>query len=184
MEVRVGGRVPFPARDAWTVLPNGTVVVARVKDYHMDFISTTGAVTRGPAVPFTPVRVGEAEKAEYRDQARTGGGVAIVRTNDGSGTQSRAVTPPVEEPATWPATKPPFSQGGMFVGASGEIWVARNRAARDPVATYDVFSADGRLTGRVALPAKTRVVGLGAGGAIYTVRVDDDDLQYLQRFRG
>jgi hypothetical protein len=28
------------------------------------------------------------------------------------------------------------------------------------------------------------VVGFGPGGVVYTVRSDEDDLQWLQRFRG
>jgi len=34
------------------------------------------------------------------------------------------------------------------------------------------------------LPKQTRVIGFGAGGTVYTIRVDEDDLQYLQRYRG
>ena len=48
----------------------------------------------------------------------------------------------------------------------------------------DVFSPAGKLTGTVALPKRTRIVGFGNGGAIYTIRSDEDELQYLQRFRG
>jgi hypothetical protein len=36
--------------------------------------------------------------------------------------------------------------------------------------------------GRVALPPKTRLVGFG-NGTLYLVRRDDDDLEYLQRYR-
>jgi hypothetical protein len=34
----------------------------------------------------------------------------------------------------------------------------------------------------VVLPAKTRLLGFGQG-TVYLVRTDDDDLQYLQRYR-
>ena len=43
---------------------------------------------------------------------------------------------------------------------------------------------DRKLTGKVVLPKQTRVIGFGAGGTVYTIRVDEDDLQYLQRYRG
>ena len=111
----------------------------------------------------------------------------IMRTEGGAGgSQNRASTAPpsFEEPAEWPATKPPFNANGVFATPAGEIWIARNRSAADPIPTYDVFSAAGKLTGKVVLPKQTRVVGFGAGGTVYTIRVDDDDLQYLQRFRG
>ena len=187
MEVRIGGRTPYPARDAWTVLPNGTVVIARVGDYHLDLVSPTRVVTRGAAVAFTAVKVGNAEKQEYRDQAKNAGGIAIMRTEGGpGGSQTRASTapPPFEEPAEWPGTKPPFNSNGIFVTPTGDIWIARNRPASDAVPTYDVFSATGKLTGKVVLPKQTRVIGFGAGGTVYTIRVDEDDLQHLQRFRG
>ena len=67
---------------------------------------------------------------------------------------------------------------------AGEIWIARNRSASDPVPSYDVCSTAGKLTGKVVLRRQTRVIGFGSGGTIYTIRVDDDDLPYLQRFRG
>lgn len=187
MEVRIGGRTPYPARDAWTVLPNGTLVIARVGDYHLDLVSPTRAVTRGPAVAFSAVKVGNAEKQEYRDQSKNAGGISISRSEGGpGGSQTRASTapPPFEEPSEWPSTKPPFNANGIFATPAGEIWIARNRPASDPIPTYDVFSATGKLTGKVVLPKQTRVIGFGAGGTVYTIRVDEDDLQYLQRFRG
>lgn len=187
MEVRIGGRTPYPARDAWTVLSNGTLVIARVGDYHLDLVSPTRVVTRGPAVVFSAVKVGNAEKQEYRDQSKNAGGISISRSEGGpGGSQTRASTapPPFEEPSEWPSTKPPFNANGIFATPAGEIWIARNRAASDPIPTYDVFSASGKPAGKVVLPKQTRVIGFGAGGTVYTIRVDDDDLQYLQRFRG
>ena len=187
MEVRIGGRTPYPARDAWTVLANGTVVIARVSDYRLELVSPTRVVTRGAVVAHSPVKVGNAEKQEYRDQSKNAGGIMIMRTEGGpGGSQNRGSTapPPFEEPSEWPATKPPFNANGIFATPAGEIWIARNRSAADPTPTYDVFSVSGKLTGKVVLPKQTRVIGFGAGGTVYTIRVDEDDLQYLQRFRG
>ncbi|MDQ8162408.1 MAG: hypothetical protein P3C10_07485 [Gemmatimonadota bacterium] len=186
MEVRIGGRTPYPSRDGWTVLANGTLVIVRVADYHVELVSPTRVVTRGPAVAHTPVAVGNAEKQAYRDAAKNTGGIAIMRTDGGpGGAQTRASSgpPPFEEPTEWPAAKPPFIASEILPTPTGEIWVARNRPASEAVPWYDVFSPTGSLTGRVLLPTKTRVVGFGAGGAVYTVRLDEDDLQYLQRFR-
>jgi hypothetical protein len=184
--VRVGGSTPFAARDAWSVLPNGTVAIVRVADYHVELVGPAGTVTRGPAVPFTPIAVGEAEKREYREQQKNRQVVAIMRTDGpgGSRTQASATPPPFEEPDRWPATKPPFAEGGVLAAPTGELWVARNRRAGDEVPTYDIFSAAGRLVRRAQFPPRTRVVGFGPGGVVYTVRSDEDDLQWLQRYRG
>jgi hypothetical protein len=70
----------------------------------------------------------------------------------------------------------------VYVRPNGEIWVQRHVSASD-LPTFDVFSPTGRLTQRVTLPKGNRLVGFG-NGTIYTVRIDEDDLQYLQRFRG
>ncbi|MEQ1693101.1 MAG: hypothetical protein ABMA00_17560 [Gemmatimonas sp.] len=185
VQVRLGGRAPFPARDAWTVLPNGNLVVVRIKDYHVDIVSPTRQVTKGAAVAFSPVKVGEAEKKEYRDAQKSSPGVGITRSvENGKVTTGAAPMAPAEEPKEWPAVKPAFTENGVFASPSGEIWVARSRSAKDEIPRYDVFSSTGKLTGVVALPRKTRLIGFGNGGAIYTVRTDEDDLQYLQRFRG
>ncbi len=184
VSVRMGGASPFPARDVWTVLPNGTVAVARVSDYHVDMIGPNKQVVRGTAVPFTPVKVGEAEKAEYRKAQTTNQPIAIMRTNDNGRMQTS--TGPVSapsEPTEWPAVKPPFTNS-ILASPSGEVWVSRSRAGNDEIPRYDVFSSAGKLVRTVLLPKNTRIVGLGAGGAIYTIRLDEDDLQYLQRFRG
>jgi hypothetical protein len=53
--------------------------------------------------------------------------------------------------------------------------------ARDPVAVYDVFTRTGGLIGRVELPPSTRLVGFGSD-KLYTVRLDDDELQYFERW--
>lgn len=185
MMVRIGARAPFPARDAWTVLPNGTVAVVRVSDYHVDVYAPSKQVTKGAAVPFTPVKVGEAEKQEYRDSQKSSTAVGITRSvENGKVTTGAAAMPPAEEPAEWPAVKPPFTQNAAFATPTGEIWVARSRAAKDEIPRYDVFSSTGKLTGQVVLPKKTRVIGFGTGGVIYTLRSDEDDLLYLQRYRG
>jgi hypothetical protein len=59
--------------------------------------------------------------------------------------------------------------------------VGRYRAASDRNPRYDVFDATGKLTGQVVFPPRTRIVGFGKG-VVYTVRADEDDLQYLQKW--
>jgi len=45
-----------------------------------------------------------------------------------------------------------------------------------------VFDRGGNLVQKVVLPQRTRVIGFG-DGTVYTVRMDEDDLQYLQRHK-
>jgi S-adenosylmethionine:diacylglycerol 3-amino-3-carboxypropyl transferase len=69
-----------------------------------------------------------------------------------------------------------------YARPNGDVWVLRSRGARDPIAIYDVFTRTGGLIRRVAFPRATRLVGFGSA-TLYTVRLDDDDLQYLERWR-
>jgi hypothetical protein len=47
---------------------------------------------------------------------------------------------------------------------------------------YDVINPEGRVESRIALATKGRVVGFGHGW-VYVARIDEDDLEYLQRFK-
>jgi hypothetical protein len=71
---------------------------------------------------------------------------------------------------------------GVFARPNGDVWVLRSRKAGDAIPVYDVFDTTGKMIARVAFPAKTRLVGFG-NGTIYAARSDDDDLEYLQRYR-
>jgi hypothetical protein len=44
-----------------------------------------------------------------------------------------------------------------------------------------VFSERGTLMGSVRLPTKSRVTGMGTA-SVYVARLDDDDLQHLERY--
>ncbi len=48
--------------------------------------------------------------------------------------------------------------------------------------TYDVFDAGGNLVQRVSLPNDRRVTAFGDGG-VYVIREDEDDLQWLERYK-
>ena len=91
------------------------------------------------------------------------------------------MTMPFAEPTEWPRDLPPFLAGALSMGLDGRLWVQRTTAAGAPP-TFDVFDAAGRLAERVTLPARTRLVGHGRG-VVYLVRIDEDDLEYLERYR-
>jgi hypothetical protein len=46
---------------------------------------------------------------------------------------------------------------------------------------YDIINGQGKLVERVQLPPRTKLVGFGVS-TVYVVRLDQDDLQYLQRY--
>ncbi len=187
VNIRMGGG-PYAAEDGWTVLADGRVVVVRHADYRVEVhpASGRGAPMRGAAVRTPTLRVGDAEKEAWRESRRTGGGVAIAMTRtDGPGggttTRSAPANMQMQEPSEWPAVLPAFQGNQVYALPNGQIWVGRYRAASDKTPRYDVFDATGKHTGQVVFPARTNVVGFGKG-VVYIVRIDEDDLQYLQRY--
>ena len=110
--------------------------------------------------------------------------VVTQEAGPGGNTRSAGVAPPsrIPEPTDWPDVKPAFTSQAAIAAPNGQLWVLRTRAASDKVPTYDVFDATGRVVSRVALPPSTRLVGFG-NGTVYLARSDEDDLQYLQRYK-
>lgn len=186
MNIRIGGG-PFAAEDGWTVLPDGRVVVVRHADYRVEVYpaSGRGAPVRGAAVGGTPIRVTEAEKKAWREERAASAPVAIAmtRTEGPSGVTQRSAPANLgqQEPDSWPAVMPLFQGSQVYATPTGQVWVGRYRAASDRNPRYDVFDATGKLIGQVVFPPRTRIVGFGKG-AVYTVRADADDLQYLQKW--
>jgi hypothetical protein len=69
----------------------------------------------------------------------------------------------------------------LTVSNDGYLWVQRTGPAGQPP-TFDVIDRAGNLALKVVLPKRSRLVGFG-NGTVYTARLDDDDLQYLQKHR-
>lgn len=189
VQIRMGGGNPFAATDDWAVMPDGRLAVVRTKDYHVDWFLPNGQRSAGAAVAYGKVKVTEEDKKAWRDRRASGAGTAMVVTRrDGPGGTSSsagvaaASALQMPEPTDWPDVKPAFVANAAAPAPNGELWVLRTRAAKDKIPTYDVFDASGRVVARVALPADTRLVGFG-NGTVYLARSDEDDLQYLQRYR-
>ena len=169
----------FAARDDWVALPDGGVAVVRVVDYHVDWYSASGVHAAGPRVQTDPLPVTAADKDKARKDLLSAMRSAMPRNGNSAAT---APIDPVGLPElTFPVVKPPFELGNTFARPNGEVWVLRTRSPREPAPVYDVFTRAGGLIGRVAFPPATRLIGFG-GGTLYTVRVDADDLQYLERW--
>jgi hypothetical protein len=161
-----------------------------VKDYHVDWYAPNGQKTSGPAIAFEKIKVTDEDKKQYRERSASGAaGLAITmsqRVGPGGTTSSANVGAPptvqLPEPTDWPDVKPPFLGSAAIGAPNGQVWVLRTRPAKDKIPTYDVIDATGKVVSRVALPANTRLVGFG-NGTVYLARSDEDDLQYLQRYR-
>lgn len=194
MTVRIGGANPLLPRDDWAALPDGRVAVVRGADYHVDVYGGP-RVVKGPAVPYNTIKVDGAVKQMVEDARAKGRRNAVSMTvNSGSGGTQRATQiggaglPPAEPLTDWPDMMPAFLAantlpgGGVVARPNGELWVPIVQRPGFTAIVYDVFDASGKVIGRVALPPATRLVGFG-NGTVYVIRIDADDLQYLQRYR-
>ncbi|HSA54389.1 MAG TPA: hypothetical protein VLE53_01740 [Gemmatimonadaceae bacterium] len=168
---------PWPAWDAWTVGPDGRIAMVFNEPYRVNVIDVTGVRVNGQPIPYQRVRVDEALKDEWRaEQARPR--MAMTARRGGPATIG-LVKSPVREPGEWPEFLPAFKASGVSVAPDGMAWVQRMVAAGAPL-EYDLIDGRGRLVRKVRLPRRSHVIGFGTG-TVYVVRMDDDDLQYLQR---
>lgn len=171
---------PFTTGVQWAVAPDGRVALVHPSDYHVEFIAPSGARSRGGPNPFTPVRLSDGHRAEWRNEQKPPCPMAMSGTFTGpdgkTGTFMRMPTP---EPKEWPAVLPPIVAGGVTFASDGTLWVRRHVAADAPQA-YDVLDGSGRVVRRVVLPKRAKLLGFGKG-VVYLVRLDEDDLQYVQR---
>jgi hypothetical protein len=183
--------IPLSAQDAWGVADDGSVVVARSADYHVEWLRPDGSVVSGPPVPFTPVGIGTAEKEEWlAARGRSGGGIGVMLSIEngamqtsfrrGGGMRMAGQGEPSIDDYEWPETKPPFLDGRIVVDPAGHAWVQRHVPAGGD-ATYDVFDAGAMRVATYTLPNNRRIVGFGEG-TIYVVAFDEFDLNYLERY--
>ena len=178
--------VPLSPEDAWGVAADGSVVLARSLDYHIDWVGTDGAMVSGVPHPLDLVRIGTPEKEEYlAAQGRSGGGVGIsvsigngemqMGFQRGGGGGSREI-----DQYEWPDRKPPVYAGRIVVDPLNRAWVQRHVDAGDP-STYDLFDRSGSLTVTIELEHGKRVVGFGSN-SVYVVAYDEFDLNYLEKY--
>lgn len=182
-------QIPLSGQDAWGVAGDGSIVLARSSDYHVEWVGRDGSVVVGPTVPFDPVSIGLDEKREWaRSQAETGGGIGIsIMMNNGAlttsfsrGGSSRSDEDEDLDRYTWPETKPPFYGTRILVDPQNRAWIRRHVDAGEPT-TYDVFDRQGERVATYELPHRSRVVAFGPSG-IYVAALDDFDLNYLHRY--
>jgi len=177
---------PFSAQDDWTVGLDGRLAVVRHDPYRVEWVAPNGQRVTGAVVNYQRLRVTDADKREWAERARNPNNqvrIAIGGPGGGGAAESRNVPagPPLERD-DWPEFKPPFVGQAATVAPDGRLWVLRTREAGDDVPSYDVFDSYGARVGTVKLPPNGRLVGFGRNSA-YVVRTDEDDLQYLQRYK-
>ena len=170
---------PFPALDQWTVAPDGRIAFVHPDPYRVDFVSPAGKSTLGADIPYERVAVDDAVKEQYREEQKK---PAMAMALGGSGPRVvRQITPRFQEPASWPDYLPPYAASTARFANDGTLWVQRNTKPGAPP-TFDLIDEGGHVERQVTLAQRAMLVGFGTG-TVYVVRLDDNDLQYLQRYR-
>jgi hypothetical protein len=180
MNVRIGAANPFSPQDQWAVAPDGRVAVVHADDYHVDWADAAGRRTSAPPIRFDRLKVTEAHKQEWRESMKSATGI-MVTNNNGKQTAQAVPMRNVQDPPDWPEYMPPFLTNAVSFANDGTLWVKRTTVAGAPP-TYDLIDGAGRVTQHVVFPKRTKLVGFG-NGTVYLVRLDEDDLEYLQRYR-
>jgi hypothetical protein len=172
---------PFEPRPRWTVFADGRVAVVYPDPYHVEYFSVDGIRFAGATIRTERVPVTEGHREEFRHQARRPR-PAVVRARGEPSTTIATMSIPFEEPEEWPTYLPPFlTTGGFGFAPDGKLWVERTTRTADGHGQYDVIDERGQLVQRVYGPAARRFAGFGRQ-AIYLIRKNDMDLEYLERF--
>jgi hypothetical protein len=176
-----GGRMPpFASAEQWAVAPDGRIALVHPDPYRVTLVAPDGSRTIGALNTVDRVRVTEAEKQLWRERNQQP--VASIAYSDGRQTAQYSPPRSYPEPDEWPDYLPAFVIGtSVSFAPDGTLWVSRMVAAKAPPAV-DVFGRDARLAYRLVLPPRTRLAGFGSG-TVYLVKLDQDDVESLVRYR-
>lgn len=167
---------PYAPAVSWAVSPEGRIALVHPEEYRVEFIEPSGRTFRGEPNRFDRVRLSEAHKDQWRKTVEGSCPRLIPSVPEGSGPIMRA---PISN--DWPNEIPPFLADAAVFDPNGVLWVRRQLEAEAPP-TYDLIDRRGKVFHRVLLANGGRLLGFGKG-VVYTVRLDKDDLQYIQRYK-
>ena len=184
MRISIGGGKVFTPQEAWGVAADGSVARVLPSPYHVVWYGPTSAkAAAGPTQAYTPLKVSEQDKQEVIESRKRNRPTMVMIGGPGGGGRPGGTGNFQMPDPEFEETKPPFTgTNPVLVTPEGEVWVARTRPSSDKTPTYDVFDRAGKLARRASLNPKSAIIGFGKG-TVYVVRTDDEDLQYLERFR-
>jgi hypothetical protein len=155
------------AYDMTVMTPDGWIAVARYDRYRVDWWSPSSGWVRGQVLPFTPVKLDQAERNRYVE--------AMVKRR-GEGIRTSGIF------KYWADAYPAFDPTNQSVlpTPAGNVVIHRYPTTLDTVSTFDIVDRRGQLTAQVLLKVNERIVGFGKG-AVYVVEEDEDGQTWLRR---
>jgi hypothetical protein len=154
---------PWAVGEQAVLAADGWIAIVRLNPYRVEWRAPDGRWTRGAPLPFPAIRV----TARERD--------AFVANPGADGTRP--------DGSDWPAVVPPIGHDGRFTAMAdlgGHVIVHHTAGIGEAIRRYDVIDRTGQLVRQVSVPKDHRLIGFGRGTA-YTIRTEEDGLQYLQR---
>jgi hypothetical protein len=139
--------------DGWGVAADGRVAVVRANPYRVDWYSSAGAETKGPAYQVDVLPMTEADKQTFI-AANSGNSVSVGMA--GAAASSAAGN------LLFAETKAPFEGDHVMVSPTGRVFVPRTVPAGVTDVIYDVFDGRGQRVDRILLPPSSRIVGFAA----------------------
>jgi hypothetical protein len=164
-------RHPYPTTDAWVALPDGSVAIVRGSDYHIDWISSAGAKTSSPKMPFDWRRISDDEKAKVVDSLTKVNAPINARIDSGAaraGPNTVIMRWDVVPAKEFPDYYPPVRDGAIRVDVEGNLWILPTTSAgAQGGLLYDIVNRKGEVFERVQLPADCAVGGFAPGRVVY-----------------
>jgi hypothetical protein len=183
---------PIPTTDAWTVLPDGTIAIARSYDYHMDWLLPDGTRTSSPKMPFDWRRITREEKVRIIDSVRADGLALRARYAAAhpapppmvNGRPALVLPFTTVDPDELPDFYPPIRSNQMRADYNGNVWILPATSALAQSGTglvYDVVNRAGIVFERVRLPDGCSLAGFGPHGIVYLSHSGDTGLTILEK---
>lgn len=175
----------WPLRDGWAVRPDGLLGKVSAERYEVVWYRDGRETGRTGPMPAPDVRVTADDRTALIARwdkvpmmslnSRGGGGP--------TGEKNRVAEYLRQNPEAFPARKSPIGDvsPNVLFDPQGRLWIVRARPAKEPAYTIDVVQEGRGVVDRVELPPRHQLIGFGRN-TVYTVRVDDDDLQWIERF--
>lgn len=138
---------PLATYDQGVLFPDGSVAIARVEPYRVDWRASDGTWQYGQPMQEVLPAV-----------------TARVRADLARRISSDAQERPVFSQADfkeWPARVPAFTSYSVHAGSDGRVYIVRTDVGSTLQRQVDIFERERGRVGSVNMPAGTRLVGLG-----------------------
>lgn len=162
----------LPSEEAFVHFTDGTLAVARLDPFRVDWRMPDGRWIHGDSLPVPKIPMNRRERRAFEARNPTYRAPTIVPEG----------LPPPERPRALPEFIPPFPTSVHVVtrGPDGSVLIRRSLSADVTVPTYFVIDRRSRLVGELLLPRDHTVVGVGRS-SLYVAATDEDGIRRLQR---